>query len=178
MKKTILIISLLLNVVGILLLVILLPKRQISCETTRKSAFSKIVPHESREVDFQDALKNIRNLVAEYNEKDVDGSVVRAYRISSLDMLQVMGLDTALIRECSYRYCRAYLGLDERKNFRLYLTPVENERDVFLNYDPSKKPSTQPDDKSFLLDLIAPCPKTCDYKSPLYTLSDTSSSFK
>lgn len=174
MKKTILIISLSLNAVCILLLILFIPRNpENSVHPVTSADFRVIIPHEVRETDFQEAYGNIRNLVSEYKGRHMDSSLVRAYRISSLDMLQVMGLDTSLIKDCSYHYCRAYLGLDEKKQFRLYLTPVKNNRDVFLNHDSSKKPSSQPDDKSFLLDLIAPCPKTCDYSSPLYLLPDT-----
>lgn len=91
--------------------------------------------------------------------------MARAFTISSKDMLQVMGLDTNTT--CGFDSCRAYLGMGNNNNFKLYLTPVKNGEDMF--YSTIGAPTHDPDKNCYVLDLIAPCPKTCDELSPLYT---------
>ena len=78
-------------------------------------------------------------------------------------------LITTVMKQCVYDSCRAYLGYDSNHHFKLYLTPIKNQKDVFLNFNPRKRVNSVPDNGSYVLDLIAPCPNTCDTASALYT---------
>ena len=112
-------------------------------------------------------LDNVRRFVTVFDSTDHD--LLRAYTISGHDMLQVMGADTTVMKQCVYDSCRAYLGYDSNHHFKLYLTPIKNQKDVFLNFNPRKRVNSVPDNGSYVLDLIAPCPNTCDTASALYT---------
>ena len=56
---------------------------------------------------------------------------------------------------------------EERRN----LTPIKDNKDVFLNFKPATGATIDTNEYSYVLDLIAPCPNTCDKKSPLYNFS-------
>ncbi len=160
MKKTFLIGSLLLNV--LLAVLLFIPDKKIP---SKKHSFMLT----SRQEPIKDAQKDIKRFVdtiATYRDRHkVD--FVRAYTISSIDMLEVMGLDTNVA--CKYTACRAYLGLGSDQQFKLYLTPVdEDKRDLFLSFKEDKPASREIDSLSYVLNLIAPCPNTCDMESPLY----------
>ena len=113
----------------------------------------------ARYVSIDNAIDSVKAFVNEHPD------MARAFTIGSKDMLQVMGLDTSTT--CGFDSCRAYLGLGKNQNFKLYLTPVKNGKDQFFSHFGGTK--SNPDRNCYVLDLIAPCPKTCDTESPLYT---------
>ena len=162
-KKLLLISSLVLNCT----LVILLFFQFSGKDSQTKQHHSPIVNLTSHKDSLIAVLENVQRFVTVFDSTDHD--LLRAYTISSHDMLQVTGADTAVMKQCVYDSCRAYLGYDSNHHFKLYLTPVKNQRDVFLNFDLRKRVSSVPDKNSYVLDLIAPCPNTCDTASVLYT---------
>ncbi len=155
MKKTILIASVLLNVVlAVLVIMPLVSKDEIKKEV-RKHYLSST----ANEVRIDDAIDHVKAFNKKY-------SYIRAYKISAMDMMEVMGIDTVAVQP-RYASCRAYLGLDPDGKFRMYLTPVANNVDLFFN--PTDSVACAAKASSYVLDLIAPCPNTCDSSSPLYT---------
>lgn len=162
-KKLLLIGSLILNCI----LVILLFFQFSGKESQTAQHRYPIVNFTSHRDSLITVLDNVRRFVTVFDSTDHD--LLRAYTISGHDMLQVMGADTAVMRQCVYDSCRAYLGYDSNHNFKLYLTPIKNQKDVFLNFNPRKRVNSVPDNGSYVLDLIAPCPNTCDTASALYT---------
>lgn len=168
MKKYLLIGSLVANVV--LAAVLLIPDKKIPSK--KHSSASMVTSRQEPVFEAQEDIKRfVDTILPTYRERhQID--FVRAYTISSKDMLEVMGLDTNTI--CKYTACRAYLGLGE-KEFKLYLTPVDaGRRDVFLNF--KHKPTREVDESSYVLNLIAPCPNTCDKMSPLYNFRENGAS--
>lgn len=110
--------------------------------------------------------------IQRYNNKcsELFGMVpIRAYTINAEDLMEVLGIPTTDPVIYKYNHVRAYMGLDTLNNFKLYLTPVEGANltvvpkvagtDVILK---------DKDGMSYVLDLNAPCPATCDTSSPLY----------
>lgn len=155
MKKTILIASVLLNVV--LAVLVIMPL--VSKEEIKKEIRKHYLSSTANEVNINDAIDHVKAFNKKY-------SYIRAYKISALDMMEVMGIDTVAVQP-RYTSCRAYLGLDPEGKFRMYLTPVENNVDMF--FCPTDSVACPAKPTSYVLDLIAPCPNTCDYTSPLYT---------
>jgi len=158
--------SLLLNA---LLAVLLL----ISYEKQKNQTYSLSDPSQfpltSRQHPFKDAEMDVKHYVDQVSARDTvrRQGFVRAFTISAIDMLEVLGLDTTQVKTCKYKACRAYLGLNKEKDeFKLFLTPVKGEKDIFLRH--KGEPSEKIDESSYVLNLIAPCPKTCDSASPLY----------
>ncbi|TND08345.1 MAG: hypothetical protein FD123_2376 [Bacteroidetes bacterium] len=94
---------------------------------------------------------------------------IRAYTIHAGDMLEALGMPAADSAICQYKHARVYIGLDYNYSFKLYFTPVDSASlggdnpvagvDVILQDSLGK---------SYVLDLNAPCPNTCDVNSPLY----------
>lgn len=121
------------------------------------------IPSERRE-KFKNANDDIQryfdSIVVKYENQR---QFVKAYTISAIDMLEVMGLDTNTV--VSYDNCRAYLALSANNEFKMYLTPILKGSDHFLNYK-STTATADTNANSYMLDLIVPCPNTCDYKSP------------
>ena len=162
-KKLLLIGSLILNCVLVILLYF-----QFSGKTTQTAQHHyPIVDFTSHKDSLITVLDNVRRFVTVFDSTDHD--LLRAYTISGHDMLQVMGADTTVMKQCVYDSCRAYLGYDSNHHFKLYLTPIKNQKDVFLNFNPRKRVNSVPDNGSYVLDLIAPCPNTCDTARALYT---------
>lgn len=120
----------------------------------------------SHQDSLKAAIKNVHRFINTFDSAGTN-NIVRAYTISSVDMLQVLGVNPETIRS-NYDSCRAYLGYDENNLFRLYLTPIKNNRDVFLNFQSSRGGTGAPNGSSYVMDLIAPCPNTCDSLSVLY----------
>lgn len=79
-------------------------------------------------------------------------SIIRAYTVSNIDLLSVLGLPLSDADSCLYSECRVYIGLDYKNKFKLYLTPIKNGKDTILLDSKGKE---------YLLDLNAPCPSTC-----------------
>ncbi|WP_300355584.1 hypothetical protein [Fluviicola sp.] len=162
-KKLLLISSLILNCT----LVILLAFRNSGKDSQTSQHHFPVVNLTSHRDSLTTVLANVKRFVTVFDSTDHD--ILRAFTISGHDMLQVMGADTTVMKQCVYDSCRAYLGYDINHHFKLYLTPVKNQRDVFLNFDLRKRVNNVPDKSSYVLDLIAPCPNTCDTASALYT---------
>ncbi|WP_300665262.1 hypothetical protein [Fluviicola sp.] len=158
MKKTILIASVLLNIVLAVLVIMPLVSKD-SKDEIKKELRKHYLSSTANEVHIDAAIDNLKAFNKKYN-------YLRAYKISAMDMMEVMGIDT-LTTQPRYTSCRAYLGLDTEGKFRMYLTPVENNVDLFFN--PMDSVACPAKTSSYVLDLIAPCPNTCDYTSPLYT---------
>lgn len=120
-------------------------------------ANESIETHEK--VPVTEAIVNIARYVNKYGDQSI-----RAFKIGASDMLQVLGLDSVI--DSKYEYCRAYIGMESNNDFKLYLTPVRVTEggffDVFL-----PDGTTVPTEESYVLDLIAPCPNSCDPNSPL-----------
>lgn len=162
MKKSFLIGSLLLNALLVVLL-LTMNRKQNSCHPISFQGES----FTSRQEKFKVAYDDVKRFYDSVVDKDASNrDFVRAFTISAIDMLEVMGLDSST--QCTYDQCRAYLGLTANDQFKLYLTPVKDNKDVFLNFNPATAATPDTNEGSYLLDLIAPCPNTCDKKSPLY----------
>lgn len=170
MKKTILIGSLVLNVALIIFVVMSLNSKSKDVskqeEGTKKDGMAVEALHDhylsgtANEVPINESIDNLKRFNKKYD-------YLRAYKISAMDMLEVMGIDSAAVPAPQYQFCRAYLGMDATGKFRLYLTPVIADTDVF--YNPDSAHAVRAQSNSYVLDLIAPCPNTCDVTSPLYT---------
>lgn len=142
-------------------------------------------------VPLNDAITDISNYVRMADSLFLQkggnpDSLVRSYTIGKADLLGVLGMKVS--DSCKFRYdkCRVYIGLRatgiksiQKLNgkadttymfaYKLYMTPVDhNGNDLFFNTKSSIADTAGPD--SYVLDLITPCPKTCDVNSPLYSL--------
>ncbi len=150
-----------------------------SCNNSAKTEANK-EEHPTKTVNSLNVLKSsVRVPLAEaqynimrYNNSCIEhfGTVpIKAYTIHAADLLEVVGLDIADSSLCRYKHARAYLGLDTLQRFKLYFTPVDSAdldavpilagKDVILKDKAGA---------SYVLDLNAPCPMTCDFTSPLY----------
>jgi hypothetical protein len=119
-------------------------------------------------------------------------SVIRAYTISSKDLVTAMGLDTTKLQkgDIKYEYIRAYIGLDTPSNkFKLFLVPVagykdssDGGKDVMLDstgggptsyiYEYRAENNLNPRDglkNKYVLDLNSPCPNFCSFITPFPT---------
>ncbi|MES2134267.1 MAG: hypothetical protein V4506_18115 [Bacteroidota bacterium] len=149
-----------------------------SCNNNAKSDVKKEEPpvktvHSSRllktsvHVPLAEAQDNIRR----YNDmcvKFFKTVPIKAYTIHADDLLEVLGVPLSDSSFCSYKHARAYLGMDSLNNFKLYFTPVEGA-DLGAVPQKSGHDVILADELGqYVLDLNAPCPKTCDYTSPLY----------
>jgi hypothetical protein len=136
-------------------------------EQPKKEAVTSNLLKSSVRVPLKDAQDNI----VRFNNMCLEkfGSVpIRAYTIHAADLLEVLGLDVSDTTKCKYKYARAYLGLDSSNDFKLYLTPIDS---ADLSSSPKKAGKDvilKDKDGSYVLDLNAPCPMTCDFTSPLY----------
>lgn len=164
-KKIFLSVSLLLNALLAVLLFISYEKQKNQTYSLSDSSQFSLT---SRQYSFEDAEKDVKHYVDQVAGRDTirRHGFVRAFTISAIDMLEVLGLDTTQVKTCKYNECRAYLGLTTKDEFKLFLTPVKGDKDIFLRH--KGDPSRVIDESSYVLDLIAPCPKTCDAASPLY----------
>ncbi|MDR0801710.1 hypothetical protein [Fluviicola sp.] len=171
MKKTILISSLVLNAALIIFVATSFAsksKNTVKQETkndpgdgmAEETLHSHYMSRTANEVSINVAIDDLKR----FSEKH---DYLRAYKISAMDMLEVMGIDSSVAPVPKYQFCRAYLGLDANGKFRLYLTPVAADTDLF--YNPDSAHAVRAQSNSYVLDLIAPCPNTCDVTSPLYT---------
>jgi hypothetical protein len=86
---------------------------------------------------------------------------IKAYTIRSKDLLEVLGLPVSTV--CKFDHVRAYIGLDNENNFKLFFTPVVGAdlcngiggRDTLLTGAPGDPSS------AYVLDLNTPCPQIC-----------------
>jgi hypothetical protein len=109
--------------------------------------------------------------IARYVDKctELFGNVpIRAYTISAEDLVQALGMDTVEPIPCRYKHIRAYLALDSLFNFKMYITPVEGANLAAVPKIAGTDVILSDESGEYVLDLIAPCPATCDFTSPLY----------
>lgn len=110
-----------------------------------------------------------------------DSIPVRAYTIRAVDLLDALGMPDELADSaiCKYKYIRAYLGYRKGKGFKLYIVPVVGASlkdniggcDIMLNSIGKAAVRTggltgYAEEEEYVLDLNAPCPKTCPDNSP------------
>jgi hypothetical protein len=108
-----------------------------------------------------------------------DSIPIRAYTIRAVDLLDALGLPVGLADSsiCQYKYIRTYLGYRQGTGFKLYIVPVKDAclknniggDDVLLNsLGRAVKIDSRgfPEEQEYVLDLNAPCPKTCPDNSP------------
>lgn len=88
---------------------------------------------------------------------------IRSFNISDTDLVQLLGLDTSILSQCTFKAVRAYIGIKGAvadSNFHLFLTPIDqNGNDTIL---------VDNNNNRYVFDLTTPCPNTCDFTSPLY----------
>lgn len=163
-KKGLLIGSLILNLsLGAILLTSFVKKTPESLATDRPSIGFVSANQDS----LTTAIQNVQSFVKKFDNSG-KSNFVRAYTISSSDLIQVLGLSDSITSP--FDGCRAYLGYNGKDSlFKLYLTPVIGGQDVFLNFTVKNGVTSAPNKSSYVLDLIAPCPNTCDSLSPLFT---------
>jgi hypothetical protein len=119
-------------------------------------------------VPLETALMNIKHYQDSCRAFFNNDVPIQAYTIHAQDMLMALGIDPSTV-ECRYKHARVYIGLNDSSEFKLYFTPVVGAdlqpdamaagRDTILK---------DADGNSFVMDLNAPCPNTCDSNSPLY----------
>ena len=126
-------------------------------------------------VPFDTAFLDIRRYVTECNLDfgNMSHKVIRSYTVSAKDMLGVMQMNQEDFAHLKYDSCRVYLGLNHAGQFKLYMTPVKNTKDVFLYYVRLGSEYGERDTMYYVYDLNAPCPKTCDTLSPFYDLDSS-----
>lgn len=167
MKNGILIVSLILN--GALLGLYFMENTSQPQEEQTANKKSVAANRGTRSLAHREPLSNAVDSVQAYVDSFPD--MVQAFTISSTDMLKVLGLNPIKYKDsCDFSSCRAYLGLGNSNNFKLYLTPVQDNKDYFWYGNDIRhlNASETVQDNSFVYDLIAPCPKTCDTgRSPL-----------
>jgi hypothetical protein len=104
------------------------------------------------------------------------GVPIKAYTIRAVDLLEVMGLSKKTPVE--YTHVRAYIGLDLKNKFRLFLTPVKGAHitkgipgeDVIMKGPHTRgltSTSVANADGEYVLDFTGPCPNSCPTGSPL-----------
>lgn len=96
---------------------------------------------------------------------------IKAYTVHAADLFESLGIpgsyaDSSL---CRYHHARVYLGLDSSYSFKLYFTPVTGA-DLSADEPVAGTDIILKDTKgdSYVMDLNAPCPNTCDDQSPLF----------
>ncbi len=133
------------------------------------------------------ALQSLASMVFDSLKNDLPphaGRGVVGYRVSSGDLLKALGVkcEPNASGNCAltwtFPYIRVYLGFNTDKGrFRLFVVPVDTTTgispccgsdiffDKFLN--PILPPQIPDSNTSYVLDLISPCPPTCDTNSLL-----------
>lgn len=98
-------------------------------------------------------------------------SALRAFTLNTADLLKALNITTSNTDDL---HVRGYMAINKNNEFRFYLVRVV---DAALKPNPhdcvaGKDEMFKYEGKMYVLDLNAPCPKTCDIESPLYTLID------
>jgi hypothetical protein len=103
----------------------------------------------------------------------------RAFTIRSEELLAAMGMSPAIAgtKDCVYKHIRVYLAYDSLGGPKLFIVPVdganlavnEGGKDVFFDRTGTAvtNPGSYKPEDLYVLDLIAPCPATCDLTSLL-----------
>ncbi|WP_430402706.1 hypothetical protein [Fluviicola sp.] len=124
-------------------------------------------------VSLLTAQNHIRNYLNGCDSLFQDKIPIRSYSINKSDIFGILGVTS--VPNCTYDHCRVYIGLTAEYKFKLYMTPtvlkvtrnsngsIDSTYVDFILYDSVNK-------RSFVYDLNAPCPSTCDKTSPLFTL--------
>lgn len=81
-------------------------------------------------------------------------NIVKAFLIPSIDYSQLLEYDGV----CDVR---TYVGIDQTGMHKLMLVGVDADGNDLINDEKEQ----------FIYDFTEQCPKTCDIKSPLYTLN-------
>lgn len=103
---------------------------------------------------------------------------IKAYTIRVVDLIEALGMPLKDTIDVKYNHIRVYLGMDQKDNFRLLLTPVAGAdinngipgNDVILRGLYSNGLGTASDpvkNGSYVLDFTGPCPNSCPVNSPL-----------
>lgn len=123
------------------------------------------------------------NLLCQNQLKDT-GYRINAYTIRAIDLLDALGLPVTLEDSATYDHIRMYLAYRPKTGFKLFLVPVDSASlkgsdpakwragyDVLLDSAgraiPPNSPLRNSLESEYVLDLNAPCPKTCPQNSPL-----------
>lgn len=85
--------------------------------------------------------------------RDSQPDNVKAYLIPQDDITQLMA-------EANVQDVRAYCGIDENGDYKLMLVGVDANGSDLVNEAAGE----------YVYDFTEPCPRTCDYTSPMYTL--------
>ncbi|MBL0911576.1 MAG: hypothetical protein IBJ09_04325 [Bacteroidia bacterium] len=95
---------------------------------------------------------------------EYDSFPLRGFTMNSSDLYRIM--DSLVIPESNQVQVRGYIALDTTNTYKLYLVGA---RAVGTGVDPvgSKDTLIHYENTLGVLDLNAPCPNTCDLKSPL-----------
>lgn len=128
----------------------------------RGQVFTDTVRLTSAEADIQHYVNTCYKYLG-------DTVPIRSYSINKSDLFGVLGVTS--VPDCAYDHCRVYIGLTSENKFKLYMTPTEwgpapnNPKDSLYK---DKIPYDSVHRCSYLYDLNAPCPSTCDKFSKLY----------
>lgn len=120
-------------------------------------------------VSLTSAQEDIQHYVNTCYKYLKDTVPIRSYTINKSDLLGVLGVTE--VPDCKYDHCRVYIGLTKENKYKLYMTPTEwacspvNSKDSLYR---DKIPYDSIHKRSYLYDLNAPCPSTCDKYSKLY----------
>ncbi len=119
---------------------------------TNQESLASAIVNVGNYVDFT-ANNNLRNY---------------AFTISAEELFLALGVATRPIT--SFNNIRIYLGLDNSTGeFKLYITPVTGNVNVpGLAGNDFILPDNEQGSNAYVLELIYPCPNTCDVTSPLY----------
>jgi hypothetical protein len=118
-----------------------------------------------------DAKNWVQNYDTAWTRHYGQGSpAIKAYTIRSKDLLEVLGLSVSTV--CKFDHVRAYIGMDNENNFKLFFTPVVGAdlcngiggRDTLLTGAPGDPSS------AYVLDLNTPCPHVCGSNDIFETL--------
>lgn len=99
---------------------------------------------------------------------------IKAFTIHSVDLFEAMGMPAGMHDStiCKYKRVRAYFGIDPNNIFKLMIVPVQELPGATPADSAGRDIILQDRMGSYVLDLNAPCPATCDFTSELYKASN------
>ena len=120
---------------------------------TNQESLASAIVNVGNYVDFT-ANNNLRNY---------------AFTISAIELFEALGMSVPTPPP-SFGNIRIYLGIDNSTGeFKLYITPVTGNVNVpGLAGNDFILPDNEQGSNAYVLELIYPCPNTCDVTSPLY----------
>lgn len=106
------------------------------------------------------------------------GQGVVGYTISAFDLLGALGYSSEGIPPPPMKFVRVYMGFNDTKGYKMFVVPVDISaadsgtccgRDLFFDTSANGQMHINPipGQGRFVLDLISPCPSTCDDSSKL-----------